>query len=37
MQGDDSMKQFYGMSLRGSLDEALQGLLRPQFIMLLSK
>ena len=30
------MKQFYGMSQRGSLDEALQGLFRPQFIMLLS-
>ena len=30
------MKQFYGMSQRGSLDEALQGLYNPQFIMLLS-
>ena len=30
------MKQFYGMSQRGNLDEALQGLRSPQFIMLLS-
>ena len=30
------MKQFYGMSQRGNLDEALQGLRQPQFIMLLS-
>ncbi len=30
------MKQFYGMSQRGNLDEALQGLYQPQFIMLLS-
>lgn len=30
------MKQFFGMSPRGNLDEALQGLYRPQFIMLLS-
>ena len=30
------MKQFYGMSQRGSLDQALQGLYNPQFIMLLS-
>ncbi|MCI8538893.1 MAG: hypothetical protein HFF18_09580 [Oscillospiraceae bacterium] len=30
------MKQFFGMSQRGSLDEALQGLRNPQFIMLLS-
>ena len=30
------MKQFFGMSQRGSLDEALQGLHQPQFIMLLS-
>jgi len=30
------VKQFYGMSQRGSLDEALQGLYNPQFIMLLS-
>ncbi len=30
------MKQFFGMSQRGSLDEAVQGLHRPQFIMLLS-
>ena len=30
------MKQFYGMSPRGSLEEALQGLYNPQFIMLLS-
>ena len=30
------MKQFFGMSQRGNLDEALQGLYRPQFIMLLS-
>ena len=30
------MKQFFGMSQRGNLDEALQGLYSPQFIMLLS-
>lgn len=30
------MKQFYGMSQRGSLGEALQGLSHPQFIMLFS-
>ncbi|MEY8402011.1 FIST N-terminal domain-containing protein [Oscillospiraceae bacterium 44-34] len=30
------MKQFYGMSQRGNLTEALQGLYNPQFIMLLS-
>lgn len=30
------MKQFFGMSQRGNLDEAIQGLYRPQFIMLLS-
>ena len=30
------MKQFFGMSQRGDLDEALQGLYLPQFIMLLS-
>ena len=30
------MKQFFGMSQRGNLDEALQGLYQPQFIMLLS-
>ena len=30
------MKQFFGMSQRGNLDEALQGLHAPQFIMLLS-
>ncbi len=30
------MKQFYGMSQRGDLNEALQGLYQPQFIMLLS-
>jgi len=30
------VKQFFGMSQRGSLDEAVQGLHRPQFIMLLS-
>ena len=30
------MKQFFGMSQRGNLDEALQGLYRPQFIMLMS-
>ena len=30
------MKQFFGMSQRGSLEEALQGLHQPQFIMLLS-
>ncbi len=30
------MKQFFGMSHRGNLDEALQGLYRPEFIMLLS-
>ena len=30
------MKQFFGMSQRGSLEEALRGLYQPQFIMLLS-
>ncbi|MCI8971328.1 MAG: hypothetical protein HFF99_07660, partial [Oscillibacter sp.] len=30
------MKQFYGMSQRGNLDEALNGLRSPEFIMLLS-
>ncbi len=30
------MKQFYGMSQRGNLDEALSGLRDPEFIMLLS-
>ena len=30
------MKQFYGMSQRGNLDEALNGLRNPEFIMLLS-
>ena len=30
------MKQFFGMSQRGDLDEALRGLYHPQFIMLLS-
>jgi hypothetical protein len=30
------VKQFFGMSQRGSLEEALQGLHQPQFIMLLS-
>ena len=30
------MKQFFGMSQQGNLDEALQGLRSPQFIMLLS-
>ena len=30
------MKQFFGMSRRGSLDEALQGVYHPQFIMLFS-
>ena len=30
------MKQFYGRSQRGSLDEALNGLRNPEFIMLLS-
>ena len=30
------MKQFFGTSQRGNLDEALQGLHHPQFIMLLS-
>ena len=30
------MKQFFGMSQRGNLDEALQGLYSPQLIMLLS-
>lgn len=30
------MKQFYGMSQRGNLDEALDGLRNPEFIMLLS-
>ena len=33
---DGSMKQFYGVSRRGSLDEAVQGLYQPQFIMLFS-
>ena len=36
LEGDNSMKQFFGMSQRGNLDEALQGLYSPQFIMLLS-
>ena len=31
------MKQFFGMSQRGNLDEALQGLRHPEFIMLFSK
>ncbi|MCI8304760.1 MAG: hypothetical protein HFF52_09060 [Lawsonibacter sp.] len=30
------MKQFFGMSQRGNLEEAIQGLYNPQFIMLLS-
>ena len=30
------MKQFYGMSQRGDLQEAVQGLYNPQFLMLLS-
>ena len=30
------MKQFFGMSQRGNLEEAIQGLYTPQFIMLLS-
>nr|WP_325211213.1 FIST N-terminal domain-containing protein [uncultured Oscillibacter sp.] len=30
------MKQFYGMSQRGNLDEALSGLRNPEFIMLMS-
>ena len=30
------MQQFYGMSQRGDMDEALRGLYQPQFIMLLS-
>lgn len=30
------MRQFYGMSRQGRLEEALQGLYHPQFIMLLS-
>ncbi|MCI9155678.1 MAG: hypothetical protein HFF44_01910 [Lawsonibacter sp.] len=30
------MKQFYGMSQRGDLDEAVRGLSRPEFVMLLS-
>ena len=30
------MKQFFGMSHRGNLEEALQGIYQPQFIMLLS-
>ena len=30
------MKQFFGMSQRGDIDEALRGLSNPQFIMLLS-
>ena len=29
------MKQFFGMSQRGNLEEALQGLRQPQYIMLL--
>ena len=36
MEGEDGMKQYYGMSRRGNLDEALQGLYQPQFIMLFS-
>ena len=31
------MKQFFGMSQRGELREAVRGLNRPQFIMLLSR
>ena len=30
------MKQFFGMSQRGRLEEAVQGIRTPQFIMLLS-
>ena len=30
------MKQFFGMSQRGNLEEAVRGLHSPQFIMLLS-
>ena len=30
------MKQFFGMSQRGNLEEALRGLRAPQFIMLFS-
>ena len=36
MGGDGSVKQFCGMSQSGNLEEALQGLYHPQFIMLLS-
>lgn len=35
-KGEDGVKQFFGMSQRGNLEEALQGLRQPQFIMLLS-
>ncbi len=35
-KGEDCVKQFFGMSQRGNLEEALQGLYNPQFIMLLS-
>ena len=36
LKGGGKLKQFYGMSQRGNLEEALQGLYQPQFIMLLS-
>lgn len=36
MRGSSRVKQFFGMSQRGDLDEALQGLRSPQFIMLFS-
>ena len=36
LKGCGKLKQFYGMSQRGNLEEALQGLYQPQFIMLLS-
>ena len=35
-KGEDRVKHFFGMSQRGNLEEALQGLRQPQFIMLLS-
>ena len=35
-EGDDSVRQFFGMSQHGNLEEAVSGLHNPQFIMLLS-
>ena len=35
-EGDGSVRQFFGMSQRGDLEEAASGLHNPQFIMLLS-